>query len=54
MVRVDPMLKGGVSIFGLRDLGAAEVVNQPGMGKLSPTAHHSWLGVVADVEIKGV
>ena len=53
MVSVSPGVKDGVSIFGLRDIGAAEAVNQPGMEKMPRPAHYSWLDVVADVGIMG-
>jgi hypothetical protein len=41
MVRVHPAIGSGVSIFGLRDIGAAEAVNQPGMEKMPRKADYS-------------
>ena len=53
MVSVDPGVEDSVDIFGLRSIGAAEAVNQPGMGKMPRSKDYTWLDVVADVEIKG-
>eukprot|EP00729_Bicosta_minor_P015098 gene15098-31094_t len=53
MVSIDRDVQDGVSIFGLRDIGAAAAINQPGIEEMPRPHDYSWLDVVADVGIKG-